>query len=230
MVRILAIETATEVCSVALLLDEEVLERLEVAPRRHAALVLPFAEALLADAGLRLQQLDAIAFGRGPGSFTGLRIAAGMAQGMAFGSELPVLPVSTLAALAQATVRERGRAAVLAALDARMHEVYWGAYRRAGNGLVEAVGEERVMPPVQVDKPAGGDWCGAGSGWASYGEALSSRCNLAGADIYADQRPRAADVARLAAAQWVRSGAVAAERAVPVYLRDKVAHKPGQRG
>lgn len=230
MLRILAIETATDACSVALLLGHEVQERLEIAPRRHAALLLPFADALLADAGLPVQQLDAIAFGRGPGSFTGLRIAAGMAQGMAFGADLPVLPVSTLAALAQGTVREQGAQAVLAALDARMQEVYWGAYRRAAGGLVELVAEETVTAPGQVVVPVGDGWSGAGSGWASYAQLLESRCGVAAADIHAGQQPHAADVARLAAAVFERAGGVPAQQGLPVYLRDKVAEKPGKRG
>jgi tRNA threonylcarbamoyladenosine biosynthesis protein TsaB len=230
MLRILAIETATEACSVALLLGHEVRERFEIAPRRHAALLLPHADALLAEAELVAWQLDAIAFGRGPGSFTGLRIAAGVAQGMAFGAELPVVPVSTLAALAQGAAREHGAQQVLAALDARMQEVYWGAYRCGAGGLVEAVGEEAVAAPAQVALPEGRGWSGAGSGWASYAALLAARCGLDAADIHADQQPHAADVARLAVALLQDGAAVPAERARPVYLRDKVADKPGQRG
>lgn len=230
MLRVLAIETATEACSVALLLGHEVQERFEIAPRRHAALLLPFANALLADAGVSVRQLDAIAFGRGPGSFTGLRIAAGMAQGMAFGAGLPVVPVSTLAALAQGAVHAHGVQQVLAALDARMQEVYWGAYRCAAGGLVEALGEEMVSTPAQVALPAGGRWSGAGSGWASYAQLLVPRCGIASADIHADQQPHAGDVARLAAAVFERTGGVPAQEAIPVYLRDRVADKPGTRG
>ena len=230
MLRLLAIETATEACSVALLLGHEVQERFEIAPRRHAALLLPFANALLADAGVSVRQLDAIAFGRGPGSFTGLRIAAGMAQGMAFGAELPVVPVSTLAALAQGAVQAHGAQQVLAALDARMQEVYWGAYRCSAGGLVEALGEEMVSTPARVALPAGGRWSGAGSGWASYAQLLVPRCGIATADILADQQPHAGDVARLAAAVFERTGGVPAQEAIPVYLRDRVADKPGTRG
>ncbi|MGD2074619.1 MAG: tRNA (adenosine(37)-N6)-threonylcarbamoyltransferase complex dimerization subunit type 1 TsaB [Gammaproteobacteria bacterium] len=227
MPRLLAIETATEACSVALLLGEEVQERFEVAPRRHAALLLPFADALLADAGLALRELDAIAFGRGPGSFTGLRIAAGTAQGMAFGADLPVVPVSTLAALAQGTVREVGAQQVLAALDARMQEVYWGAYRRAGDGLVEPLEDDCVSAPSRVPVPVGGPWHGAGSGWASYGETLARRCDLPAERIHARRLPHAADTARLAAALFERASVVPAQAAAPVYLRDRVADKPG---
>jgi tRNA threonylcarbamoyladenosine biosynthesis protein TsaB len=230
MLRLLAIETATEACSVALLLGHEVQERFEIAPRRHAALLLPFADALLADAGVSLRQLDAIAFGRGPGSFTGLRIAAGMAQGMAFGAGLPVVPVSTLAALAQGAVQAHGVQQVLAVLDARMQEVYWGAYRRAAGGLVEAVAEERLSAPAQVTLPAGGRWSGAGSGWAGYARLLGPGCGISTADIHAGQQPHAGDVARLAAAAFACSGGVPAPQAIPVYLRDRVADKPAARG
>ena len=179
MTRILAIETATEACSVALLLEDEVQERFEIAPRQHAALLLPFVESLLASAAIGLDRLDAIAFGCGPGSFTGLRIAAGMTQGLAFGANLPVVPVSTLAALAQGTVVQHGVRAVLAALDARMKEVYWGAFRCDDTGLVEPLGGEAVSVPQRVRVPAADHWVGAGSGWDSYADVLATRCAMA---------------------------------------------------
>jgi tRNA threonylcarbamoyladenosine biosynthesis protein TsaB len=226
--RLLAIDTATEACSVALLCGDAVQERFELAPRRHAALLLPFAEALLSEAGLGLRQLDAIAFGRGPGSFTGLRIAAGMAQGMAFGAGLPVIPVSTLAALAQGAVREHAVERVLAAIDARMQEVYWGAYRCGPGGLVEAVGEELVSRPAEVPVPAdAGAWTGTGSGWSSYRAALATRCGVPEERILAEQWPHALDTARLAAALYAAGAGVAPQQAAPVYLRDRVAEKPG---
>ncbi|HHJ16374.1 MAG TPA: tRNA (adenosine(37)-N6)-threonylcarbamoyltransferase complex dimerization subunit type 1 TsaB [Gammaproteobacteria bacterium] len=229
MSRILAIEAATEACSVALIIGDEVRERFEIAPRRHVALLLPFVETLLAEAGTGLTQLDAIAFGRGPGSFTGLRIAAGMTQGMAFGADLPVIPVSTLAALAQGAVHEQGGTQVLAALDARMQEVYWGAFIADSDGLVQAQGEERVCVPAQVDVPQPGDWIGTGSGWDTYGEVLAARCALAEPAIRYNRQPHAADVARLAAGMFAQGGALPPEQAIPVYLRDNVADKPKPR-
>jgi tRNA threonylcarbamoyladenosine biosynthesis protein TsaB len=229
MSSILAIETATEACSVALLLDDEVQERFEIAPRQHAALLLPFVESLLAAAGLGVNRLDAIGFGCGPGSFTGLRIAAGVTQGLAFGADLPVIPVSTLAALAQGTIRQQGARAVLAALDARMQEVYWGAFRCDDNGLVDPLGGEAVCAPQRVRVPTPGPWVGAGSGWASYGEVLVTQCRMASADIYPDQKPHAADVARLAVESFRLGNALSAEQAVPVYLRDNVAAHPRQK-
>lgn len=226
MARILAIETATEACSAALLMDGEILERYELAPRRHAMLILPFADALLQEAAVKLAQLDAIAFGRGPGSFTGLRIAAGVAQGVAFGAGLPVVPVSTLAALAQGALQQHGGEAVLAALDARMQEVYWGVYRRQADGLVALDGTETVCSAADVPAPVSAEWIGAGSGWGSYGEALAARCGLAPQQVHADCYPRAADVARLAEQLFYQGFAFPPQQAIPSYLRDNVASKP----
>jgi tRNA threonylcarbamoyladenosine biosynthesis protein TsaB len=226
-VCILALETATDACSAALSIDGEIRERFEIAPRRHVALVLPFVESLLADAGLGVARLDAVAFGRGPGSFTGLRIAASMAQGIAFGADIPVVPVSTLAAVAQCCVRECNAGAVLAALDARMQEVYFGAFRVAHNGLVVAAGVESVCAPDSVAVPAGADWYGAGDGWSSYADLLQARLSGATVGTMAGARPHAADVAALAIPLLQAGGGLPAEQAAPVYLRNKVADKPG---
>ncbi len=226
MLRLLAIETATEACSVALYQDGEVLECFEIAPRRHAALVLPWVEALTAEAGVVLNQLDAIAFGRGPGSFTGLRIAAGITQGVAFGADVPVVPISTLAALARGVRDISGNAQILAALDARMQEVYWGAYRFEADGRAVLTGEECVCAPSAVPVPEAGDWLGAGSGWAAFGDVLMKRCALPATGHVADWQPHAADVARLAAIHYRAGDAVPPEQAAPIYLRDNVADKP----
>ncbi len=226
MLRLLAIETATEYCSVALYQDGEVIERYEHAPRRHASLVLPWVEALLSEADVALSQLDAIAFGRGPGSFTGLRIAAGVTQGLAFGAGVPVVPVSTLAALARGACEATGKTHILAALDARMKEVYWGAYHLEANGNAVLSGEERVCLPEAVPAPEGEGWFGAGSGWGSYAEPLSIRCALNREECLPDQQPHAADVARLAAIQYRHGRAIPPDQAAPIYLRDNVADKP----
>jgi tRNA threonylcarbamoyladenosine biosynthesis protein TsaB len=225
--HLLALETATDACSVALMVGNEVQERFEIAPRRHVALVLPFIESLLADAGLTLGQLDVIAFGRGPGSFTGLRIAAGMAQGIAFGADLPVVPVSTLAALAQGCVRGGGTTAVLAALDARMHEVYFGAYRAEKDGLVALQGDERVCAPASIPQPAGTDWFAAGDGWSVYREQLQARLPAPLIGMVDAARPHAADIAALGAAKFLNGEALPADQAAPVYLRNNVAARPG---
>ena len=227
MLRLLAIETATEACSVALYQDGDVQERFEIAPRRHAALVLPWVEALLADAGIAPAQLDAIAFGRGPGSFTGLRIAAGVTQGLAFAADIPVVPVSTLAALAYGAHVVSGKTNILAALDARMKEVYWGAYRFDSNGHVTLVGEECVCAPDVAPLPAGGSWFGAGSGWKTYGDILSAHCGLPETACLPDWLPHAADMVQLAADLYQAGEVIPPEQAAPVYLRDNVADKPG---
>jgi len=225
--RILAIETSTAACSAALCLGDEVLERYVLAPRQHAALILPMIESVLVEADIGVRQLDAIAFGRGPGAFTGVRIAASIVQGIAFAVDLPVVPVSTLAALALGAMRETGETQVLAALDARKDEVYWGCYRQAGEALV-LLGSEIVCPPASAPQPEPGRWVGVGSGWLAHAEVLVQRCGDDLIRVLPDLEPRAGDVARLGLYDYLRGKAVAADAAVPVYLRDNVADaRPG---
>lgn len=217
--NLLAIETSTEACSVALYHAGALLERSEVAPRRHAELVLPMADALLAEAGLRRRQLDAIAVGRGPGAFTGVRLAVSLAQGMALGLDLPVIPVSSLAALAL-DAPDNG-APVLAAIDARMGEIYAACYRRDGNALLP-LDDERVCAPERLQLPPGSDWNVIGSGWKTYGRVLAERVP---APRWSDgeRYPQARAVALLAAAEFDAGRALPPEQALPIYLRDKVA-------
>ena len=223
MTRLLAIETSSLACSAALLIDERVEERFALAAREHATLILPMIESLLVEAGMTAAQLDACAFGRGPGSFTGVRIAACVIQGIAFAADLPVVPVSTLAALAQGGMRESGQPNMLTALDARKAEVYWGVYQQAGDGLAALQGEERVCAPASVSMPEDQDWIGVGSGWAAYGKALGSQAGDRLVRVMHDLEPRARDVATLALADYEAGRGVAAYEAIPVYLRDKVA-------
>lgn len=218
---LLAIETATDACSAALSIDGEILERFEIAPRAHTELLLPMIDELMAEAGHTIAQVDAMAFGRGPGAFTGVRIAVGVTQGIAFGADLPVVPVSTLAALAQGAKADR----VLAALDARMDEVYWGAYQRNAAGRMALVGEECVSAPGEVPLPAGEDWQGMGAGWSAYEAALSARCAGRVTAWQGAIFPRAREVAILGVAGYEAGQAVSAEQALPVYLRDKVTWK-----
>ncbi len=227
--RLLALDTATEACSVALCVDAAVYTRWVEAPREHGDRLLGMIDEVLAESGLAAGELDALAFGRGPGAFTGVRIAVSAVQGIAYGLDRPVVPVSDLAALAQRAHRENGAQAVLAAIDARMGEVYWGAYRLDDDGLMSALQEETVAPPEQVPWPAGADWLGVGTGWASYAERLIA---AGGMRLRANQGhalPDARDIAALAARAWHRGEAVAATEALPVYLRDRVADKPRQR-
>ena len=195
-----------------------------MAPRQHARLLLPMVGDVLTEAGVSLAELDALAFGRGPGSFTGLRIAAGVIQGLALGADLPVVAVSDLAALAQGAVCERDATQVLACLDARMGEVYWGAYRRGAAGLVTPMSEERISAPEAVVCVAPGEWHGAGPGFAAY----PLLQNAPGGRIVKTEParvPRASDILRLARAEAAAGNTVVAEAAIPVYLRDKVAWK-----
>ena len=217
--KLLAIETSTEACSVAVYADGAVLARHELAPRRHTQLVLPWAEELLAEAGLAKSQLDAIAVGRGPGAFTGVRIAIGVVQGLAFALERPVLPVSNLAALAQGALREQGAQHVAAAIDARMDEVYWGCYQ-ASAGEMRLVGQEAVLPPERVALPdaSTAEWFGAGTGWG-YAERLAVKVAASNPGAL----PNALDILSLATFAWARDEAIVAEQAQPVYLRDNVA-------
>jgi tRNA threonylcarbamoyladenosine biosynthesis protein TsaB len=224
--KLLAIETATEACSAALYLDGEVIERFQLAPREHTALILPMVDELLAEAGLMPAQLDAIAFGCGPGAFTGVRIATGVVQGIAFALDLPVVPVSTLAVLAQGGQREYGWGRVAAAIDARMGEVYWGGFEADDDGIMQLVGEELVTPPQEVPLLQGHEWHGIGSGWHSYAVELAQRQGVAMIDAIGDYYPHARDVATLAVAAYQRGEAVSAEQALPRYLRDQVAQKP----
>ncbi|GAB3349133.1 tRNA (adenosine(37)-N6)-threonylcarbamoyltransferase complex dimerization subunit type 1 TsaB [Lysobacter tyrosinilyticus] len=217
--KLLAIETSTEACSVALWLDGEVRERFEIAPRRHAELTLPWAEQLLAEAAVKKSQLDAIAIGRGPGAFTGVRLAIAIGQGIALALDRPVVPVSTLATLALQASGPR----VLAAIDARMGEVYAAAFElRDGDAI--ALSDERVVVPEAVSLPDDRDgWSGVGTGFAAGEGILAARLGSRFASIDAAALPHAADVARLGALAYARGEAVAAERAEPAYLRDNVA-------
>ena len=221
--RLLAIETATPACSAALSVDGELLERYALAPRQHAALMLPMIESLLLEAGLAVSQLDAIAFGRGPGSFTGVRIAASMVQGIAFAADLPVVPVSTLAALALGGTRESQLPRIMAVMDARKAEVYWGCYTSSGDDVMTLQGSECVCAPDAVPESGQGDWVGVGSGWEAYGEQLIRRLGERVVRLMPDLEPRAADVARLGVHAFHQGVSVRAEEAVPVYLRNNVA-------
>lgn len=223
--KLLAIETATEACSAALYIDGEVSLRYEVQARKHSELILPMMDSLLAEAEIKLTSLDALAFGRGPGAFTGVRIATGVVQGAAFGADLPVVPVSTLATLAQRHYRENGHMQLLAAFDARMGELYWGGYRVL-DGLAQEVIADQVARPEEVVLPTDSGWHGVGTGWETYADILSTRMQDGLESITSDLYCSAHDVALLAVAGFARGDVVPANQALPVYLRDQVASKP----
>ncbi len=222
--KLLAFDTATDACTVAVWIDGAVYERFEVGTR-HSGRILTLIDEALAEAGVALANLDAIAFGRGPGSFTGLRISAGVAQGLAFGADLPVVSVSSLAALAQGVDANQ----VLAAFDARMRQVYWGAYIRNAEGLVDLQGEEIVIAPSEVPLPSGAGWVGAGSGWDQYADALPARLGTHLTQWRTGCYPQARSVARLGAAGFESGKAVTPEQALPIYIRDEVAKKTSTR-
>jgi len=219
--HLLAIETATESCSVALVCADRLLLRAEVAPRRHAELLLPMCDEVLAEAGLARNALDAIAVGRGPGAFTGVRLGVAAAQGMALALDVPIVPVSSLAALAMHAPDDE--ATILATIDARMGEVYAGVFRRTDDGRVEPVADERVCAAGALELPAATGWRVVGTGWASYRETLAARLTAPLRSAEGDRFPRADHVALLALPIARAGQGMAPEHVAPVYLRDKVA-------
>ena len=227
--KVLAIDTATEACSAALGIGETILARYEEPGRAHAERILPMVDELLAEAGVSLSQLDAIAFGRGPGAFTGLRIAAGVAQGLAFGAGLVVIPVSNLAALAERALAEHDGDAVLVCMDARMAEVYWCAFQHYALGEARALGAERVTSPDAVTlesaQQAGPSLIGAGTGFGAY-PALAARVGLAPASVAGHLLPRAHEIVRIARRELKAGRTLAPDGALPSYLRDQVAIVP----
>ncbi|RAP56292.1 tRNA (adenosine(37)-N6)-threonylcarbamoyltransferase complex dimerization subunit type 1 TsaB [Oleiagrimonas sp. MCCC 1A03011] len=219
--NILALETATESCSVALLRGDDLFERSEIAPRRHAELALPMADAVLGEAGLTRADLHGIAVGRGPGSFTGVRLAVSMAQGLALALDLPVVTVSSLAALALEAPHDG--APVVALIDARMGEIYVATFERGEGGELTLVGEETVCTPERWQPDIDLTSCHVvGTGWGTYGDALAEKWG-APRSAEAECYPQARHVARQAALRFAAGDTLAPEQALPVYLRDKVA-------
>nr|WP_241264739.1 tRNA (adenosine(37)-N6)-threonylcarbamoyltransferase complex dimerization subunit type 1 TsaB [Marinobacter daepoensis] len=229
----MALDTSSEGCSAALWLNGQVTERFELAPRGHTRLLMPMVRELLAEQGLAPSDLDALAFARGPGSFTGLRIATGVVQGLAWGLDIPVVPVSSLAAVALSAIETHALKdgdGIAVAFDARMGEVYWGVFR-CESGLPVLLGDERVCPPEAVSLPVNGDmpWHAAGQGWslkAQMPSELVERMSVIDDTLV----PSAAQVVRLAERGMANGLAVTAEQAQPVYIRDEVAWKklPGR--
>ncbi len=220
--KILAFDTATAACSVALLIEGEIHEQFAIAPQRHAELILPMIEKLLGDAGIGLAQLNAIAFGQGPGSFMGVRIATGVAQGLAFGADLPVIPVSTLQALAQTAWQETQCPDIIAAWDARMQAIYWGVYSLSENGLMMAARPDALNPPEELQIPTDKKWLLAGNAWKIYHQQLASKLNPDAqiADIY----PQARAILSIAQVSLSEGKMRSALEIEPVYLRNDVAH------
>lgn len=228
--KILALDTATEACSAALLTERGVITRYLEAGRTAGDQILAMVDEVLREGGLTLRYLDAVAFGRGPGGFTGVRLGVSVAQGLAFGADRPVVPISDLQALAQqvldlASAVNSGANGVLVCNDARMQEVYWGCFRRSPSGLAEAVGIEQVSKPEDVtlsaDLPT--PIQGVGHGFREY-PVLRQRFDARLSAIHANLLPRAQEVARLAVAEVQAGRTLPADQALPVYLRNNVAH------
>jgi len=226
-VRLLALDTATENCSAALLMDGRLLTRQVELARGHAERILPMIDELLAEAGTPLRALDGIAFGRGPGSFTGVRLAASITQGLAFGTGLGVVAISDLRALAQRALDEDGRVTrILVCNDARMQEVYWGCFELGGDGLAIERTPEGVARPEGVRLPQPwSDAIGLGRGFAAY-PLLQGLAGVVVPEGWDRLLPRADEVARLAAAELAAGRLLDPAAAVPVYLRDDVARPP----
>lgn len=222
--NILALDTSTEHCSVALWRDGVVHEHAARAGQAHSAILIGMADGVLAEGGLRLAMLDGIAYGQGPGSFTGLRIACAVAQGLAFPSDIPLAGIGTLHAMALAC----GAAKVMCCLDARMQEIYHAAYVRQGDAYIE-VSAPRVCAPAIAPELPGDGWTGCGSGFAAYRDVLQQRYGAALATIDDAVYPHAGDIARLAAPLFAAGRGIRAEEAAPLYIRDKVALKTVER-
>jgi tRNA threonylcarbamoyladenosine biosynthesis protein TsaB len=222
--NILALDTSGDYCSLALWLDGEVTSREVLAEQNHSQVLLPLLDELFAESGISLSKLDGIAFGAGPGSFTGLRIACGVAQGLAFAADLPVAGICTLEALAEAMPGKQ----VIASLDARMGEIYHAAYEKHGDRWRQ-VSEPALCLPQKAPQVAGGGWIGCGNGFAVYEKELRQRYQGQLRHVVADAVPHARDMARLAVAVLERGKGCKADSAAPLYLRNKVALKTFER-
>lgn len=222
--RIIALETSTEYCSVALWRDGVVTGRHELVGQKHSEVLMEMLNGVLQDSGCRMQDMDGVAFGKGPGSFTGVRIACGVAQGLALGANLPVIGVCTLEALAQASVYDK----VIAALDARMGEIYHAAYQKREDGWA-VTSEPCLCKPEAVPVVTGEGWFGCGSGFAMHGAALHARHAGQLRGVNGALVPQASAIAGLAVARFMRGEGADAAQALPLYLRDKVALKTSER-
>ena len=223
-VKLLSIETSTEACSAALLVDNEIIDRFEVAPRKHNELILPMCEQVLAEGGVSRNELDAIAFGCGPGAFTGVRIAASVTQGIAIAYELPVIPVSTLENLASQADAGAGEF-ILPAIDARMDEIYWAIFQKNSNNRLILHLPEQVQEPEKIEH-LGVEVCHAlGSGWGAYEAILRKKIRINSSNISSNALPRASNAAELAKVKFLDGEMVNAENALPVYLRNNVVHR-----
>tara|TARA_R110001606_G_scaffold399222_2_gene582473 strand:- start:137374 stop:138069 length:696 start_codon:yes stop_codon:yes gene_type:complete len=229
--NILALDTCTESCSAALLYQGEVFECSEMTRRGHSELILGMLDNVLAQAGIGISVVDALAFGCGPGSFTGVRVGVGVAQGIAFSRGIPVIPISSLAAVAQGAADELNLEYLAVAMDARMGEIYCASYHRE-NGLVKLIDHERVCPPQDFTPATEVDssvvWSGVGTGWREYDAILRESFNNHLAQLSVEHYPRATSIIKLAQVEVDAGRLLPADQAMPVYLRNNVAKKKGE--
>ncbi|MRV73946.1 tRNA (adenosine(37)-N6)-threonylcarbamoyltransferase complex dimerization subunit type 1 TsaB [Duganella sp. FT92W] len=231
MSTILAIETSSEMASCALLRGDAVISRSSTGVRTHSAAVLPMIQELLQEAGIALADVDAIAYGAGPGSFTGVRTACGVAQGLGFGTEVPLVPVVTLDAMALACRQQYGSTDILAVLDARMGEVYWAQYRYAGAVADDHAGVPDVVLAPELSAPEAvapqGDVTACGNGLPAYAEAFAGKPFADGS--HGDVMPHAVQIAQLGRIAFAAGQGVTAADAQPLYLRNKIAYTSAER-
>jgi len=227
MMNILALDTCTESCSAALLYEGEVFEQVEMTQRGHSDLILGMMDGLFRQAGASISAIDTVVFGRGPGSFTGVRVGVGVAQGIAFARDIPVIPVSTLLAVAQGAADKLDSDFIAVAMDARMGEIYCASYQRI-NGIVELLGSERVCPPEQFTPHSEQQLMGVGTCWGEYNDVLRENFAASVVDVAVAHYPNAAVMIKLAKIEAEAGRMLAAEQALPVYLRDNVAKKKGE--
>ncbi len=218
--KLLAFDTSSSACSVGLSIDGKVTWRHEIAPMQQAKLILPIINELLKTAQIQITELDAIAFGCGPGSFTGVRIGVSVAQGLAFAADKPLIPVSSLAAIAQAAYQDLGWRKLVVAVDARIQEIYWASYDVQENQLVKLIGKEQVSSPEEIILPDS-TWSGVGSAWEVYQDRILAQPEL----VDAERLPTASAILALAESRFHLGEVVSAAEATPVYLRDDVAKK-----
>lgn len=221
--KLLAIETSSIACSVALLLDDNIHTLHQIAPMQQSQLLLPTINELLYSLNVSLNQLDALAFGCGPGSFTGIRIATSVIQGLGYGLQLPIIPISSLAAMAQTAFAQYECKNQIVAIDARIQEVYWATYTINSQGFAVLKGKEKVSHPTDILVTEG--WVGVGNAWEIYKDHISTEPT----SLYPNVLPTATSIAQLAKIQYLNKTWVDAASAQPVYLRDDVAKKSGQK-
>ncbi len=223
--KLLALDTVTEYCSVALLDGDDLIIREQAAGQKHTELVLPMVNDVLSEAQTGLSHIDAIVFDRGPGSFTGLRIGAGIVQGLSLGADLPVIKVSSLNALAQCALRVFSAKWVLACIDARQTEIYWASFQLV-NGLMTNIDREHLTPPDKLQVKQTGEYFGVGTGFASYKNELLGNSQVVYSGFDGQTYPLAQDLLPFAKMAWKQGDYVDATAVLPVYLRDKVATPP----